>query len=89
MNIVPWFLSTLWLIVFGLQLGGAIDWSWWAVWAPLWVGAIWFLGFALGVRSAMNGEVRSLQQIADRLGMPYTPSNAEDLLRMLNWKHFQ
>ena len=31
------FLTLLFLLFLGLKLGGAITWSWWAVFAPIWV----------------------------------------------------
>lgn len=36
------FLSLLFLLFLGLKLTGFIDWSWWWVTSPLWIGfAIW------------------------------------------------
>lgn len=44
------FWVTFWVFL-GLQLSGAIHWSWWAVTAPLWfVG----LGFAIYLALAIN-----------------------------------
>lgn len=31
------FLGLLTLLFIGLKLAGAIDWSWWWVWSPLWI----------------------------------------------------
>ena len=31
------FCSALFLLFLGLKLGGVIDWSWWWVFAPLWI----------------------------------------------------
>lgn len=45
-------MSLLWtmaVVVLTLKLAGVIDWSWWAVLAPLWgppVGAFLFVAFA-------------------------------------------
>lgn len=33
------FLGALFLLFLGLKLAGAIDWSWWWVFAPLWLPA--------------------------------------------------
>ena len=34
------FLSLLFLLFLGLKLGGWIDWSWWWVFAPIWMPII-------------------------------------------------
>ena len=36
----PTWLGLLALLFIGLKLGGAIDWSWWWVLAPLWLPAL-------------------------------------------------
>lgn len=35
-----WFAPALFLLFLGLKLTGHIDWSWWWVTAPLWIGMI-------------------------------------------------
>lgn len=35
-----WFGPALFLLFLGLKLTGHIDWSWWWVTAPLWIGMI-------------------------------------------------
>jgi len=39
------FLSLLFLLFLGLKLGNVIDWSWWWVFAPLWVPVALFVVF--------------------------------------------
>jgi hypothetical protein len=43
----------LFLLFLALKLTGVIDWSWWAVTAPLWVTAIMMVGVVLGVWRAL------------------------------------
>lgn len=43
------FLSLLFLLFLGLKLGNVIDWSWWWVFAPLWIPValvVVFIGIA-------------------------------------------
>ena len=37
------FSGLLFLLFLGLKLGGVIDWSWWFVFAPLWIPIVLFL----------------------------------------------
>ena len=42
------FLSLLFLLFLGLKLGNVIDWSWWWVFAPIWVPiALLLLGIGI------------------------------------------
>lgn len=41
------FFGLLAVLFIGLKLTGYIDWSWWWVLAPLWIGWAVILGFAL------------------------------------------
>lgn len=50
------FLDGLLLLLIGLRLAGLIDWSWWAVFAPLWVPLI--LAALLAGISATRKHVR-------------------------------
>lgn len=40
----PHFFSLMFLIFLTLKLCGVIDWSWWWVTAPLWGGALLWIG---------------------------------------------
>lgn len=48
---MKYFLPALALLLMALKLTGHIDWSWWWVWAPLWVPA----SIALGVVGLFTG----------------------------------
>ena len=37
------FLSLLFLLFLGLKLGNVINWSWWWVFAPIWIPVVLFL----------------------------------------------
>lgn len=37
------FLGLLFLLFLGLKLGNVIDWSWWWVFAPIWIPVVLFL----------------------------------------------
>jgi len=41
------FTGLLFLLFLGLKLGGAIDWSWWWIFAPLWGPVVIFILFLL------------------------------------------
>jgi hypothetical protein len=41
------FLGLLFLLFLGLKLGGVIDWSWWWIFAPLWMPLV--LGLLIGL----------------------------------------
>ncbi len=53
---IPLFWQLLLLLFIGLKLSGAIDWSWWFVFAPAWgyVAANFLIGFALGFARAFR-----------------------------------
>lgn len=43
----PGFWSLLTLLFIGLKLAGVINWSWWLVLAPMWVGIAIFLSILI------------------------------------------
>jgi hypothetical protein len=48
---VNFIFSLTFVLLLALKLGvgdtGVVDWSWWAVTAPLWIGAIWVSFWAI------------------------------------------
>ena len=58
------FLELLFLLFLGLKLGNVIDWSWWWVFAPLWMPAVVVVvglgvAFLLAVISAQRKKVKN------------------------------
>lgn len=58
------FLELLFLLFLGLKLGNVIDWSWWWVFAPLWMPAVVVVvglgvAFLLAVISAQSKKVKN------------------------------
>ena len=39
------FLELMFLMFLGLKISGKIDWSWWWVFAPIWVPVVLVIGF--------------------------------------------
>lgn len=53
------FLEMLFLLFLGLKLGNVIDWSWWWIFAPLWIPVVLVVGivgilFLVALISAQN-----------------------------------
>lgn len=50
------FISTMIVILVGMKLGGAIDWSWWLVLAPVWVPCVTLM-LAVSVGAAVKNAL--------------------------------
>lgn len=52
------FISALLLMFIGLKIANVIDWSWWAVLAPLWFRLLWWLAaiFVIANRNVNEKE---------------------------------
>jgi hypothetical protein len=57
-NAAFWF---MWWVFLGLQLSGAIHWSWWAVTGPLWLvgaGFAVYVGIAVSIALSTRNEFK-------------------------------
>ena len=53
------------LVLIGFKLGGVVHWSWWAVFAPVWIAFLSILAFALPL-AAMALASRLGERLEDR-----------------------
>ena len=72
----PILIYLLFTLFVGLKLTDQIAWSWWWVFAPLWIYALASLmaGFIAGYRAVRKAHLRQKEMLDKALGRPFPQS---------------